>query len=210
MIQNIAKRPISKYIKLFNPLIIKKNYFINQRNIYQHNFFFSNLKSNKRDSGFNQVAWNENILFCQQNSEGGGNNLTPNNPENNSPDPNEDNNDPNKNENKTEVSLTTESRSEEYFSENSSIGDVSEVLELIGPDAEIKGIRMDPREGNYLITYTCGVCETRQNRSFTKKSYHEGVVIVRCEGCQNLHLIADNLGFFEEEAGKIFFLIKSK
>lgn len=24
------------------------------------------------------------------------------------------------------------------------------------------------------------------------------MVIIRCEGCQNLHLVADNLGWFEE------------
>lgn len=56
-------------------------------------------------------------------------------------------------------------------------------------------------EGNYAIFYTCKVCETKQSRSFSKNSYHKGVVIIRCEGCQNLHLIADNLGWFED--GKV-------
>lgn len=58
---------------------------------------------------------------------------------------------------------------------------------------------MDIKEGNYVIFYTCKKCECKQSRSFTKNSYHYGVVLVRCDGCKNLHLIADNLGWFEEK-----------
>ena len=50
-----------------------------------------------------------------------------------------------------------------------------------------------------LMMYTCKVCETKQTRTFTKQAYEEGVVLVRCEGCNNLHLIADNLGWFEDD-----------
>ena len=50
------------------------------------------------------------------------------------------------------------------------------------------------------MMYTCAVngCDTKQARTFSKTSYQKGVVLVRCEGCNNLHLIADNLGWFEE------------
>ena len=51
------------------------------------------------------------------------------------------------------------------------------------------------------MMYTCAVsgCNTKQARTFSKTSYQKGVVLVRCEGCNNLHLIADNLGWFEKD-----------
>ena len=47
--------------------------------------------------------------------------------------------------------------------------------------------------------FTCNKCETRAIRSFTKNAYENGVVLIKCEGCENIHLIADNLGWFEDE-----------
>lgn len=75
-------------------------------------------------------------------------------------------------------------------------------------EEEIKGISFSNQSGNYVIIYTCKVCETRQSRSFTKQAYHHGVVIVRCEGCENLHLISDNLKWFEDNEVNIEELIK--
>jgi len=45
------------------------------------------------------------------------------------------------------------------------------------------------------IEFTCTVCQGRVCKTFSKHSYEKGVVLIRCSGCQNLHLIADNLGF---------------
>lgn len=46
--------------------------------------------------------------------------------------------------------------------------------------------------------FTCRVCETRSAKKISKKSYESGVVVCRCAGCNNLHLICDHIGIFED------------
>ncbi len=58
--------------------------------------------------------------------------------------------------------------------------------------------------GKLAISYTCKVCGKRNEmKMMSRKCYEEGVVIVKCDGCGNNHLIADNLGWFSDTGNKI-------
>ncbi|XP_057426743.1 uncharacterized protein LOC130720173 [Lotus japonicus] len=48
------------------------------------------------------------------------------------------------------------------------------------------------------MIFTCKVCETRSIKTVCRESYEKGVVVARCGGCNNHHLIADHLGWFGE------------
>lgn len=54
-----------------------------------------------------------------------------------------------------------------------------------------------------IIMYTCKVCETRSARKISKHSYQKGVVVVKCSSCNNMHLICDHIGVFEDKGWTI-------
>ncbi|RDD43901.1 DNL-type zinc finger protein [Trichoplax sp. H2] len=62
---------------------------------------------------------------------------------------------------------------------------------------------------NISLTFTCKVCDSRSTKVFSRQAYENGVVIVRCENCQNLHLISDNKGWFYDSKIDIEKLLKS-
>ncbi|WCJ19304.1 DNL-type zinc finger protein [Euphorbia peplus] len=56
-------------------------------------------------------------------------------------------------------------------------------------------LKVSPRHDLAMI-FTCKVCETRSVKTTCRESYEKGVVVARCDGCNNLHLMADHLGMF--------------
>ena len=56
------------------------------------------------------------------------------------------------------------------------------------------GTSQKPKE--LVMLFTCGQCNTRAAKAFSKDSYERGVVIVECPGCSSKHLIADHMGWF--------------
>ncbi|KAJ6322987.1 hypothetical protein OIU77_012755 [Salix suchowensis] len=59
----------------------------------------------------------------------------------------------------------------------------------------LSNLKTSPRHDLAMI-FTCKVCETRSVKTVCRESYEKGVVVARCGGCNNLHLIADHLGWF--------------
>jgi hypothetical protein len=57
----------------------------------------------------------------------------------------------------------------------------------------------DDPHARFVVLYTCKVCETRAAKSVSRQAYTAGVVLLRCDGCQKLHLFADHLGWFDDE-----------
>lgn len=67
--------------------------------------------------------------------------------------------------------------------------------------SDVPGVKTSGEK--YVIMYTCKVCNTRSARQISKKSYHEGVVVVLCSHCKSMHLIADHVGLFENKGWDI-------
>ncbi|XP_076952278.1 uncharacterized protein LOC143625952 [Bidens hawaiensis] len=59
-------------------------------------------------------------------------------------------------------------------------------------------LKVSPRH-DLAMMFTCKVCDTRSVKTISKECYEKGVVVARCGGCNNHHLIADHLGMFGDK-----------
>mmetsp|Transcript_1772 Transcript_1772/g.2545 ORF Transcript_1772/g.2545 Transcript_1772/m.2545 type:complete len:307 (-) Transcript_1772:135-1055(-) len=87
--------------------------------------------------------------------------------------------------------LNTESSDKIHHQQNHSANIDLDLSKIPGTSSG-KGRRL-------AILYTCKICNTRSAKRFSETAYQKGVVLVRCPGCQSLHLIADRLGYFHDQ-----------
>ncbi|MES1923392.1 hypothetical protein MHBO_004958 [Bonamia ostreae] len=62
----------------------------------------------------------------------------------------------------------------------------------------------------YQIMFSCGECRRHMTKSFSKQAYENGYVMIKCDGCDGMHLIADNLKWFSERTWRIDQVIKKE
>ena len=68
-----------------------------------------------------------------------------------------------------------------------------------GGGGEGGGGEQKKKKKELYMAFTCGKCETRSIKGFSKRAYHFGVVVVTCPGCERKHVVADRLGWFGEK-----------
>lgn len=66
--------------------------------------------------------------------------------------------------------------------------------------ADVPGAKVAAAGDLMIAMFTCKICETRTARTISKTSYTRGTVLVRCPGCKGLHLLADHLGFVDDNS----------
>ncbi|CAG9475953.1 unnamed protein product [Plasmodium vivax] len=91
-------------------------------------------------------------------------------------------------------------------------GDASDVITTDGMKNEAAAEQgRDKTTKEYMVLmFTCKICEKKSAKKFSKQAYNNGVVIIRCPSCEKLHLVSDQLGWFQEGKTNIEDILKQK
>jgi len=83
-----------------------------------------------------------------------------------------------------------------------------------GPDitASVPGVRTPGPKMLLRFTCTYEACEEKPTitRIISKRSFEQGLVLVRCPSCQKQHLIADHLGWVSEKGTTIETMLEAR
>ncbi|CBH09890.1 hypothetical protein, conserved [Trypanosoma brucei gambiense DAL972] len=78
------------------------------------------------------------------------------------------------------------------------------------PSSKMGGPGIGTKTGDMVAAFTCGQCEHRMVKRFSKHAYTKGIVIVQCPSCEVRHLLADNLGWFVDGAKNVEEMLREK
>lgn len=76
--------------------------------------------------------------------------------------------------------------------------------------SRLGGSGIGTKSGDMVAAFTCGKCEFRMVKKFSKHAYTKGIVIVECPQCEVRHLLADNLGWFVDESRNIEDILRER
>lgn len=108
-------------------------------------------------------------------------------------------------------SVTSNKLSQINYESNDKLDEDTMKEDVDGNELTISRQKLGEIQGSLKLGFTCKKCNTRNdNKIISKLAYTKGVVIVRCDGCKNNHLIADNMGWFDNNRRNIEQILKKK
>ncbi|VWU49426.1 zinc finger protein, putative [Hepatocystis sp. ex Piliocolobus tephrosceles] len=198
-----------KYLLFFNKNLVKLNESSYSCKCLKQNFITHNKSNNEKKvlkKYFTQSLKEGTKKEKKQQKESG--KLTNNVTSTSSDSDTSDNITKNKNNN-TEKQFTTNII--QINNTNKTLGETEEVGEKNKFKGLVENEEDKPRVKEYMVLmFTCNICNKRSAKKFSKQAYNNGVVIVRCPKCESLHLISDQLGWFQEGKTNIEQILKEK